>query len=69
LYRIIQIQLIIKTAYLLEVFKPHLKIFVFKIVQVEIPLTKAGSTRYGGENKSFSGLKDVFQHQKKSLKL
>jgi len=37
----IQIRLIIKTAYLLEAFQPHLKIFKFKIV------TKAGSTRHG----------------------
>jgi len=43
----IQIWLIIKTAYLLEEFKPHLKIFEFKIVKVEIALTKARSTRHG----------------------
>jgi len=42
----IQIRLIIKTAYLLEAFKPHLKIFEFKIVEVKISLTKAGSTRH-----------------------
>jgi len=40
----IQIWLIIKTAYLLEAFKPHVKIFEFKIVKVEISLTIAGST-------------------------
>jgi len=37
----IQIQLIIKTAYLLEAFKSQEKIFEYKIVQVEISLTIA----------------------------
>jgi len=45
-YRNIQIWLINKTAYLLEVFKPHVKIFEFKIVKVEISLTITGSTRH-----------------------
>jgi len=45
-YRKFKFGLLLKEN-LLKAFKPHLKIFEFKIVKVETSLTIAGSTRYG----------------------